>query len=87
MCRLGCRMELLQSRARANVPTALEVKGGGGADTGAEGVSGGPPTAPLPHPPGPSSPCHHQKLVDLPVGQGVIRVPHLHLHLLLVSVV
>lgn len=26
MCRLGWRMELLQSRARANVPTALEHK-------------------------------------------------------------
>lgn len=26
MCRLGWRMELLQSKARANVPTALEHK-------------------------------------------------------------
>lgn len=29
MCRLGCRTELLQSRARANVPTDLQGRGWG----------------------------------------------------------
>lgn len=29
MCRLGCRTELLQSRARANVPTDLKGRGVG----------------------------------------------------------
>lgn len=48
MCRLGWRMELLQSSARANVPTAL-----GGGHGGVRGVPPIPPTPPpaLPVPP------------------------------------
>lgn len=51
MCRLGCRMELLQSRARANVPTALEVKGGWGCGHRGRGCQWGAPHSPPAPPP------------------------------------
>lgn len=36
---------------------------------------------------GPHSSGHHEKLINLPVCERVVRVPDLHLHLLLVPII
>lgn len=41
------------------------------------------PSRPSTHP----SPGHHEKLINLPVCERVVRVPDLHLHLLLVPII
>lgn len=41
------------------------------------------PSCPSTHP----SPGHHEKLINLPVCERVVRVPDLHLHLLLVPII
>lgn len=83
MWRLGCRMELLQSRARAKVPTALENTWSYWSlvlfvfiiklhlrKCGKKAF-------------GEVLPCHHQELVDLRVFQLIVGVPKLRLKLLL----
>lgn len=88
ICKLGCRTELLQSSARAKVPTALrEAQRQKPFDIPAQvhrnaifvWKHGSAEVAFLPR--------HHKKLVDLFVGERTLRIPEFLLQFGLVPVV